>query len=50
MKIFLIVFFIVLALIFFFGMVGDNLQKNRDNYTLAFIVSVGAIVLMHIFG
>ena len=40
------ILFAILALIMFFGMVGDKEQKNRDNFTVAFVALVVCIMAM----
>jgi len=42
------VFLSVVALILLFGMIGDKVQKNRDNYTMAFVADLVAIIVLSV--
>lgn len=44
------IFFAILAFILFWGMIGDKIQENRNNYTMAFAVCVIAMVILQLFG
>ena len=44
------IFLAIVAIILFFGMIGDKIQENRNNYTKGFIVCVIAMVILHLFG
>ena len=44
------IFFVILAVLLLFGMVGDDIQQNRNNFTWAFIVTIICIVVLHIVG
>ena len=42
------VFLAIIAVILLFGMIGDKEQKNRDNYTMAFVANLAAIVILSV--
>ncbi len=44
------IFLAILAFILFWGMIGDKIQENRNNYTMGFAVCVAAMVLLQLFG
>lgn len=43
-------FLAVLAVINLLLMIGDGEQKNRDNYTYGFMVTVAGLVAVHLIG
>lgn len=42
------VFLAIIAVILLFGMIGDKEQKNRDNYTKAFVADLVTIVILSV--
>lgn len=44
------IFMAILAGLLFFEMIGDKVQKNRDNCTYAFIATVICIAVLYIIG
>jgi len=46
----MVVFLAILAVFLLFGMVGDKLQQNRNNFTKGFIATIIGIVVLCIFG
>lgn len=43
----MVIIFAILAFILFAGMIGDKEQKNRDNYTKAFIAVIIGITALY---
>ena len=46
----MVVFLAIVSFILLAGMIGDKEQKNRDNFTMAFVAVVAAIVVVYMVG